>query len=262
MDQDLSPEFLKLLFAEVARGAPIVISAYDCEGTFLLQIGKGLAKLGLEPNELRGASVFEAFAGADEALTMIRAALAGEGGTNTQILGESTWDNWFSPLRDASGELIGAVSISTDVTERVQAQAVLQERLQQIKEQAEAISELAAPIIQVWSDVFVVPLSGEVSEARASSITERLLQALAANNARHVILDLTGVDVIDSRTCELLIRVLQAAALLGVRGRISGLNPAVAQTLVTLGIDLGGVASTHRTLHDGLRACMAEVSTA
>lgn len=154
------------------------------------------------------------------------------------------------------------MSISTDVTERVQAQAVLQERLQQIKEQAEAISELAAPIIQVWSDVFVVPLSGEVSEARASSITERLLQALAANNARHVILDLTGVDVIDTRTCELLIRVLQAAALLGVRGRISGLNPAVAQTLVTLGIDLGSVASTHRTLHDGLRACMAEVGEA
>ncbi len=257
MSKDLTPEFLKLMFGEVARGAPIVISAFDREGRFLLQIGKGLAKLGLEPNQLRGASVFEAFAGADEALEKIRAALAGEAGENTQNLGDTTWDNWFSPLRDGDGEIMGAISVSTDVTEREPAQAALEERLHQIKAQAQAISELAAPIIQVWSDVFVVPLSGEVSEARASSITERLLQTLSTQGARHVILDLTGVDVIDSRTCELLIRVLQAAALLGVRGGISGLSPAVAQTLVSLGIDLGAVASTYRTLHDGLRACMA-----
>ena len=115
---------------------------------------------------------------------------------------------------------------------------------------------MAAPIIQVWADVLVLPIVGELDRERAAEMTERLLSELAARQARHVILDLTSVEAIDSDTAGLLLRVLAAAQLLGVNGQLSGIRPDVAQALVSAGIDLSRV-STAATLHDGLRRCMA-----
>lgn len=251
-----SEALLRSLFDEVARGAPVVISAYDLEGKFLLQIGKGLEKLGLRPNQLVGVSVREAFKGADDALARIEAAMRGEASENTQDLGTTTWDNWFSPLRDASGAIIGAVSISTDVTARERARADLEQRIEIIEAQTQAIRTMAAPIIQVWQDVLVMPVVGDLDADRAAQMMERLLGALTASRARHAILDLTGVEAIDSGTADQLLRILGAVALLGVQSLVSGIRPAVAQTLVALGVDLSRV-TTFATLHDALRRCMS-----
>ena len=248
-------EIMLSLFEEVARGAPVVISAYDRSGIFILQIGKGLAKLGLQPNQLVGTSVFEAFAGADEALRHIRGALAGESSSNTQDLGNSVWDNWFNPIRDAAGAIIGAVSISTDVTDRERSRAELERRLAVIEAQTQAIRQMAAPIIQVWEGVLVVPLVGELDAERAAAVMERLLTALTTSRARFAILDLTGVDGIDTQTADQLLRIIGAVALLGVRGVVCGIRPAVAEALVAIGIDLSRV-TTKATLHDALRSCM------
>lgn len=248
-------ELVLSLFAEVARGAPVVISAYDREGRFLLQIGKGLERLGLQPNQLVGASVFDAFAGADDALRLIRGSLAGETGSNTQDLGGSVWDNWFSPIRNAAGELVGAVSISTDVTEREGVRAELERRIAEIEAQARAIRQMAAPIIQVWEGVLVVPVAGDIDAEGAAVMMERLLSQLSAARARFAILDLTGVDAIDTRTADQLLRILGAVSLLGVRGLVSGIRPSVAQALVGIGVDLSRV-TTFATLHDALRGCM------
>ena len=241
----------------IARGAPIVVSAYDREGVFKLQIGRGLEKLGLEENQLVGVSVYEAFKGADEALSRIRDAIAGRESSNTQDLGESVWDNWFSPVRDATGELAGAITISTDVTDRERVRAELQRRVEIIESQARAIRSMAAPIIQVWEDVLVLPVVGDLDHERASEMTERLLAELAARQSNYVILDLTGVESIDSSTASMLLKMLAAANLLGVRGLLSGIRPEVAQALVTVGVDLSQI-TTVATLHDGLRRCMDE----
>lgn len=250
-----SEALLRSLFDEVARGAPIVISAYDLQGNFLLQIGKGLEKLGLLPNQLVGVSVREAFKGADDALARIEAAMRGEASENTQDLGATMWDNWFSPLRDASGAIIAAVSISTDVTERERARAELERRIEIIEAQTQAIRTMAAPIIQVWQDVLVMPIVGDLDAERTAQMMERLLGALTASRARHAILDLTGVETIDSSTADRLLQILGAVALLGVQGLISGVRPAVALALVALGVDLTRV-TTVATLHDALRRCM------
>lgn len=255
----LAPEMFLSLFDEVARGAPVVISAYDTEGRFLLQIGKGLEKLGLQPNQLVGLSVFEAFAGADDAHVRIRAALRGESSTNTQDLGATVWDNWFSPLRNAAGDIIGAVSISTDVTDRERARAEIESRLAVIESQSRAIRQMAVPIIQVWEDVLVVPIIGELDSERATTIMERLLSALSSARARHAILDLTGVDALDTRTADQVVKILGAVALLGAQGIISGIRPAVAHSLVAIGVDLSRV-TTVATLHDALRMCMRKAA--
>jgi rsbT co-antagonist protein RsbR len=250
---EASDELLRDLFGAIALGAPVVISAFDMQGRFLLHVGRGLERLGLEPNQLRGVSVFEAFKGADEALRRIGAALGGEVSQNTQDLGSSIWDNWFGPLRDSEGRIVGAYSISTDVTERERAQAEVERRIAIIEAQAAALRRVAAPIIQVWQDVLVMPVIGELDEAQTAEMMDRLLAALHASRARHVILDLTGVERVDGRIADPLRRILRAAALLGVRGMISGIRPAVAEALVDIQVE----ASVTATLHDALRRCMA-----
>jgi len=249
----------KELMDQVAQGAPVVISAYDRNGVFLTQIGAGLEKLGLKPNQLRGVSVYDAFRGADEALSLIRDALAGKQATNTQDLGTTVWDNWFSPMRNAQGEITGAISISTDVTERDRARRALEERLQFIEEQGRAIRVMSAPIIEVWQGVLVVPVVGQLRAESAADMMERLLSIVVERGATYTILDLTAVDNIETTTAEHLLRMIQALGLLGTQGLLSGIRPSVARSLIELGIDLGQVKSTS-SLHAALRMCMVNVS--
>lgn len=245
------------LLLQVASGAPIVISIYDLTGRYLLQAGAGLKKLGLGQNQLRGQSVFVAFAGADEALRMIRAALDGKESTNTQDLGETVWDNWFGPVYDRDGKQVGAMSISTDVTERERSRQVLTQRLQEIEAQNLAIRSMAAPIIEVWQGVLVVPVVGQLDAGRASLLIEKLLATVSERSARYAIIDLTAVDVVDTATAQYVVRMITALRLLGALGLISGIRASVAQALVGLGVELSQV-TTMATLHAALRHCMRQ----
>jgi rsbT co-antagonist protein RsbR len=245
------------LLLQVASGAPIVISIYDMAGTILLHAGAGLKKLGLAENQLRGQSVFAAFAGADEALRLIRAALDGKQSTNTQDLGETVWDNWFGPVYSRDGKQLGAISISTDVTERERSRQALALRLQEIETQNLAILSMSAPIIEVWQGVLVVPVVGQLDANRASLLIERLLTAVGERGARYAIIDLTAVDVIDTATAQYVFRMISALRLLGTQGLVSGIRASVAQALVGLGVDLSQVTSMG-TLHAALRHCMRQ----
>lgn len=243
------------LLLQVASGAPIVISIYDLNGTFLLHAGAGLKKLGLAQNQLRGASVFDAFAGAEDALRMIRGAIMGKESTNTQDLGETIWDNWFGPVFDKEGRQIGAMSISTDVTERERSRQALSQRLKEIEAQNQAILSMSAPIIEVWQGVLVVPVVGQLDSERAAHLIDRLLTTVSSRSARHAIIDLTAVDVVDTATAQYVVRMVAALRLLGTQGLISGIRATVAQALVGLGVDLS-LITTVATLHAALRRCM------
>ena len=252
-------ELLRSLFFEVARGAPIVIDAYDLEGKILLHMGKGLERLGLQPNQFHGMSVFDVFAGAEEALSQIRGALKGELSSNIQDYGNCVLETWYCPLRDASGRIFAAASISNDITERELARRELADRLATIEAQTQAIRRMGVPIIQVWQDVLVLPIVGDLDSERTSMIMERLLESLVNSRARHAILDLTGVENIDTHTANQLLQILGAVTLLGVQGLVSGIRPDVAQAFVNIGVDLSRV-TTAATLHDALRRCMLDSS--
>jgi rsbT co-antagonist protein RsbR len=138
-------------------------------------------------------------------------------------------------------------------------QRELAAKLETIDRQAVEIRQLSTPILEVWKDILVVPIVGIVDSQRSVEILADLLGAIARMHTKWVILDITGVAFVDTATADRLLSVVRAAALLGTRCLLSGIQPAVAQTLVALGVDLGEVESK-RNLADALRHCLLRVN--
>jgi rsbT co-antagonist protein RsbR len=127
-----------------------------------------------------------------------------------------------------------------------------------IKSQAESLAELSTPVIQVWEGVIALPLVGAISSVRAKEILEKLLNAVVTYEADVVILDITGVPVVDSQVANRLMRTVEAVRLLGSDAIITGINPIIAQTLVQLGVDLGTLV-TKSSLRAGLKQAFRQL---
>jgi rsbT co-antagonist protein RsbR len=135
-------------------------------------------------------------------------------------------------------------------------QEELAAKLKTIEEQSAAIRELSTPVMEVWDDILVLPIVGTVDTSRSMDIMNALLGHLVAGHAKCVIIDITGVEVVDTKTADYLLKVARAARLLGTRCVLTGLRPAVAQTLVEIGADISELA-TLRNLKEGLKDCLA-----
>lgn len=131
----------------------------------------------------------------------------------------------------------------------------LEDALETIRNQQRSIAELSTPILQLWDDVLAMPVIGTVDTRRSIDIMEKLLTEVSARQSRFVILDITGVEVVDTKTADHFIKVTQAARLLGATCIVSGIRPAVAQTLVAIGVDMSAI-ETVSTMKDGLRECL------
>lgn len=131
-------------------------------------------------------------------------------------------------------------------------------KAQTIERQTAAILELSTPILEVWDDVLVLPIVGAIDTARSEAIMAGLLEQIRRAQTKWVILDVTGVEIVDTHTADHLIKVVRAASLLGCASLLCGVQPAVAQTLVSLGVELSEL-STARTLKDALRHCLLQM---
>jgi rsbT co-antagonist protein RsbR len=127
-----------------------------------------------------------------------------------------------------------------------------------IEAQQRAIQELSTPIIPVLEGVIIMPLIGSIDTMRARSVTRNLLAGIREHNARVVILDITGVPIVDSGVAAYLNKTVQAARLKGARTIITGISEAVAETVVDLGIDWSGI-ETLRDLRTGLQSVLTGV---
>ena len=134
----------------------------------------------------------------------------------------------------------------------------LEAKLGTIETQAAAIRELSTPIMDIWEDILLLPIVGVLDTRRSADVMSNLLGAIVQKQSKYVILDITGVEIVDTRTADYLIKVVRAARLLGARCVLTGLSPAVAQTLVEIGADLSEV-TTLRSLREGLRHCLASI---
>src|SRR5262249_34470241 len=153
---------------------------------------------------------------------------------------------------DAAGAPIGQTVIMRDATEQIrneQERAALHEQV--IAAQQATLRELSTPLIPLTDDLVAMPLIGTIDSNRAQQVIETLLAGVATSRATTAILDITGVQVVDTQVANALLRAAQAVKLLGARVVLTGIRPEIAQTLVGLGLDLSGI-DTRATLQSGI----------
>lgn len=231
----------------------LALWAINPDGIFVFHDGKALENAGLERGQLLGLDIFEMYP--PETWPPIRDGLSGKASNDASTRHGRHWNTWYVPLANDAGEVDFCAGITLDVTERVETEQRLQRQLDTISRQQRAIHELSAPILHVWDNVVAVPLIGIMDSQRTGELTDRLLGEVHRAKTRFAILDLTGVEAVDTSIAGHVLRLISTLRLLGVEGLVTGVSPHVAQTMVEVGIEFEHVA-THRTLREGLRHCM------
>ncbi len=165
------------------------------------------------------------------------------------------------PIRD-NGRVVQMIEYSIDVTDRARAKEESEKavkaaaeagslREQLIETQQRMISELSTPILEVWEGLVVLPVIGSMDSRRSHEMVEALLNKVSEKKARGVIIDVTGLDVIDTVTAAHFIGMVKAIRLLGAEAVVSGISSSVAQTMGELNVDLSEIV-TVRSLKEGL----------
>lgn len=173
-------------------------------------------------------------------------------------------DGWtlenIVPFRDARGRVIGMVGVVVDVTARKRTEEALRrtesELLASQARLLETVAALATPVLPIEHGILVLPLVGHLDGTRSSQLMEALLQGVERHDAEFVIIDLTGVPVIDSHVARHLLRAVQAAVLLGAQCVLVGMSAATAASLASTGEALEELVLL-RDLRAGVRYAMS-----
>lgn len=243
---------LKLLRA-INDNLPVCLWAIDERGVFVLHDGKGLASAGLKPGQFLGLNLFDIYP--PEGTAELRKALAGTPSYFVNKMHDVHWEAWYLPIHNERGEVTHVAGITLDISAAKRTENELRAKLDLIQRQQQVIRSLSTPIIQVWDRVLTLPLVGTFDSVRAADVMEGILREVVRTQARYVILDLTGIEVMDTATADHLLKLSRAVKLLGADVIITGINPAIAQTIVGLGVDLTSL-ETRATLRQGLEHCI------
>ncbi|MRG93623.1 PAS domain-containing protein [Polyangium spumosum] len=161
------------------------------------------------------------------------------------------------PLQDIADKTIAVCSISVDVTEQKEAEARARKLQDEVMSLQEAtLRALSTPLLPIAEGVVVMPLIGNIDARRAEQVLETLLPGIVENHASIVILDVTGVPVVDAQVANALVQAARAVELLGAEVVLTGIQPAMARTLVDIGIELGRIR-TQSTLRGGIAIALA-----
>jgi len=115
------------------------------------------------------------------------------------------------------------------------------ERERIIRQQQDAIRELSTPVLPVRERLLILPIIGVLDSERARQLTEQLLSGIRTHRAKVVVIDITGAPDVDATVANHLVQTVDASRLMGASVIITGLSPTIAQTLVTLGVDLSKI---------------------
>jgi len=182
----------------------------------------------------------------------------GYGDYNTRLELRAGDASPLASLYAGINDMIAALGAEQDKARSYQLE--LEGKLATIERQRIAIQELSTPIMEVWDGVLCVPVVGLMDTARSSEMTSTLLRAVVEKSAKCAIIDITGIDVMDTRTVDHFVRMAKAVRLLGSECVLTGMNPHIAQTVVHMGLDLSNV-TTHRNLRDALRQYVGQLQT-
>lgn len=163
-------------------------------------------------------------------------------------------DHPLGALARGVNEMIEALAAEQDKSAVYRVE--LEEKIALIDQQRAAIRELSTPIIEVWENVVCLPVVGVLDSTRSAEMTESLLTAIVEKKARCAIIDITGIQVMDTATADHFLRMAKSVKLLGSECMLTGIHPNIAQTIVHMGVDLSDVA-THRSLRNALTRYLA-----
>ncbi|MFL5804261.1 MAG: HAMP domain-containing protein [Roseiflexaceae bacterium] len=163
----------------------------------------------------------------------------------------SAFNTMAATIQQQRGSLVRLEIVEAARAEAEAARTQLANQLATIEEQRAVIRELSIPVIPIDDRTMILPLVGALDSVRLQQIQARALHAMERSSARYLVLDITGVPVIDSQVAQGLLAVVQATRLLGARVLLVGIRPEVAQAVVGLGLELSGLA-TYRDLQSAL----------
>jgi rsbT co-antagonist protein RsbR len=168
----------------------------------------------------------------------------------------------LSDIGEAPAEHVRACATTLTVLMGTLRVVVMQTALSEgealIDRQRLQLMEVATPVIKLWDGIVAVPLIGTLDSARSQVVMETLLQSIVEQQARFAILDITGVPTVDTLVAQHLMKTVAAARLMGAECIVSGIRPAIAQTIVHLGLDLGTVI-TRAGLADALKYALHQL---
>jgi methyl-accepting chemotaxis protein len=145
----------------------------------------------------------------------------------------------YNPIFDMEGRPLKVVKFASDITVEVQKRSL-------------AMLEMSTPVTKIWDGVLFAGIVGIVDSKRAVDIMNKALSSIADTRANTLLLDIAGVAIVDTAVANHLIKIAKAAVLMGCKTIISGISPAIAQTIAELGIDLGAIQTTS-TIESALR---------
>jgi simple sugar transport system substrate-binding protein len=165
------------------------------------------------------------------------------------------WPDWMEPLLERNGFKMPLIGKWAEQALR-EREAQLRESIVQQELLIETVRQLSTPVMPVHDRILVVPLIGNIDNQRSEQIMTALLTNVQQYNAETVIIDISGVPIVDTAVANHLIPTIQAVGLLGARCVLVGISPEVAQTVVQLGVDLHDLI-TRRDLRAGLDYALA-----
>ncbi|HEY0133968.1 MAG TPA: STAS domain-containing protein, partial [Nannocystis sp.] len=237
-------------YKDIARAVfnnlDIIAWATDAQGVTVLSEGKALRAIGFSPGQIVGANVFDMYQDNPVTIAALKRTLAGESHRSVSVEAGRTLETQFTPMFDAAGAVVGIAGLTIDITEQATTRAELERQTEALRRQAEqlaeaelaearrqetiraqarAIQELSTPLIPITDEILVMPLIGTMDSMRAKQVLQAILEGAAASRARWVILDITGVAVVDTAVANTILNAGQAARLLGSEVIVTGIRP-------------------------------------
>ncbi len=207
----------------------------------------------LETGEYEGAKTYATRMGERGVLRgMLTEQIIGGMLTLRDVYGRSLFERY----REDMERLYAALDIYEPVANKILsivALAFVEEREKTVRQAQEAIRELSTPVLQVQDQLLILPIIGVIDTNRARQLTEQLLRTIRTRRAKVVVMDITGVPAVDSKIAGHLVQTVDASKLMGATVIVTGISPEIAQTLVTLGVDISKM-NTVGDLQGGIEA--------
>ncbi|WP_438007496.1 PAS domain-containing protein [Sorangium sp. So ce321] len=258
--REVEPQKNEALFQAFLEHMPAMMFAKDPESRYVVANAQFERFMGVVPGSVAGKrdqdmlpeAVVAAVRAADDAVRSTGVATVFEESVPHATEGMKLFHSVKFPVRGPGipeGTVGGA---AIDITAIKRAEAERQEaQLAVIEAQQATIRELATPLLPIAEGVIVMPLIGTLDPERASRIIEALLAGVGAHQATIAIIDITGVRSVDAHVAGVLLQAARAVRLLGARVVLTGVQPAIARTLIDLGVDWQGLV-TEGTLRGGI----------